>query len=887
MDRPTRGGGVLFAITSSISACLLTNHSYPDMLSVKILLPTPIIFCVIYSPPSPSSTAQLSLISQLRHLLSSISDPVIIVGDLNCPDIIWDLLDSSSLLSSSLCDLVFEFQLSQLVDTPTHSKGNILDLILTNSEHLINDISVGTSPFSNSDHLPISFLIQSHLSPSFPKCVSNSFRDYSKADFEGMNDFLLDWDFTPCLASSDVEEIWSLIKTAINTAIDKFVPLSVVSSRYSHLPKWFNNDTRHKINCIRTLSRKCKTSSSNHFSQKLLALRSELAATITTARASYESQLVESFVSSKNSTKLFEYVRSQTHQNQLPSQIFANNVPLTTDLDKACAFNKYFHSVYLPSKVLTMPPSNSGSSNLSSISISLHDTFTALIQLDPKKSKGIDGIGPLVLKRCATPLCTPLNHLFVSSLQFSTIPSEWKVHRISPVYKSGDKSLVTNYRPISLLCIASKVLERLIFDQVGDFLSDSFSPSQFGFLPGRSTLQNLLIFLSDLNNNLNSREPTDVIYLDFRKAFDTVRHDILLQKLWDVGISGNLWLWFKEYLSSRQQCVSINGSLSNILEVTSGVPQGGILGPLLFLIFINDLPSQVKFSRILLFADDAKCYQLARNYFNLQADLDALYLWSLTNLSFNDKKVFHLRFNNNCDSSNSTYFLKDQPITSYSSQRDLGILLSDNLSWSNHYSIIVSKALKILGLLRRSFSTSTPVRVKRLLYLTLVRSQLLYCSILWRPRLIRDIMILERVQRRATKWILGDYTTNYKDRLISLQMLPLMITYEINDILFFLKSLSTPSTAFDIRQFITFSTNPYRNSNLLHVACSNNTSRHFYFSRLPRLWNSLPIKSDLLKYSTDKAKIILNRFFINYFVNNFDPSVTCSFHFCCPCYNCV
>ena len=163
-----------------------------------------------------------------------------------------------------------------------------------------------------------------------------------------------------------------------------------------------------------------------------------------------------------------------------------------------------------------MPPSNSGSSNLSSITISLYDTFTALIQLDPKKSKGIDGIDPLVLKRCATPLRTPLNHFFVSSLQFSTIPSEWKVHRISPV------------------------LERLIFNQLSDFMSDSFSPSQFGFLPGRSTLQNLLIFLSDLNNNLNSREFTDAIYLDFKKAFDTVRHDILLQKLRDVGISGNL-----------------------------------------------------------------------------------------------------------------------------------------------------------------------------------------------------------------------------------------------------------------------------------------------------------------------------------------------------------
>ena len=428
---------------------------------------------------------------------------------------------------------------------------------------------------------------------------------------------------------------------------------------------------------------------------------------------------------------------------------------------------------------------------------------------------------------------------------------------------------------------------------MGDFLAifwkKAWATSQFGFLPGRSTLQNLLIFLSDLNNNLISRESTDVIYLDFKKAFDTVRHDILLEKLWKVGIRGCLWMWFKEYLSGRQQCVAINDSLSNIFEVTSGVPQGSILGPLLFLIFINDLPSQVQFSRILLFADDAKCYQLARNCFNLQADLDALYLWSLTNLSFNDKKVFHLRFNNSCDFSISTYFLKDQPIVSFSSQRDLGILLSDNLSWSNHYSLIVSKALKILGLLRRSFSTSTPVRVKKLLYVSLVRSQLMYCSILWRPRFIKDIMLLERVQRRATKWILDDYTTGYKERLLSLQMLPLMMTYEVNDVFFFLKSLSYPSAAFDIRNFISFSTNPYRHYNLLHVICTNNSSRHFYFSRLPRLWNSLPTKTkiNLLNTSLDKSKLMLNTLFSNYFMNNFDSSLICSFHFCCPCYNCV
>ena len=272
----------------------------------------------------------------MHSLLSSISDPVIIVGDFNCPDINWDLLDYSQPLSSSLCDLVFQFQLSQLVNNPTHLKSNVLDLILTNTEHIINDITVGSSPFSNSDHLPISFLIKCQLSSSYPKCVSKSFRDYSKADFEGMDDFFLDWDFSLCLASSDVEVIWSHIKTAINAAIDKFVPLSVASSRYSHLPKWFDGHLRHKINRIRTLSRKCLSK----------ALRGELADDITTARATYESQLVESFVSSKNSSKLFSYVRSQTHQNLIPSQIVANNIPQTTDLDKAQAFNMYFHSVY-------------------------------------------------------------------------------------------------------------------------------------------------------------------------------------------------------------------------------------------------------------------------------------------------------------------------------------------------------------------------------------------------------------------------------------------------------------------------------------------------------------------------------------------------------------
>ena len=417
------------------------------------------------------------------------------------------------------------------------------------------------------------------------------------------------------------------------------------------------------------------------------------------------------------------------------------------------------------------------------------------------------------------------------------------------------------------------------------FSQTLFLPLNSAFLPAKSTLQQLLFFLSDLFHNQINKEATDVLYLDFRKAFDTVQHDVLLQKLWRIGITGNLWLWFKEYLCCRHQCVSVNGSLSDTLDVTSGVPQGSILGPLLFLVFINDLPSCVKSSKVLLFADDAKCYQLSKDYLNLQADLDSLYLWSLSNLSFNSNKVCHLRFQyssdkNDCYFNNyGTYYLGDRSVLKCSSHRDLGVIMTDDLSWSNHFSLIISKALRILGLLRRSFGPSTPVQVKRLLYLTLVRSKLIYCSVLWRPRLVRDIRRLESVQRRATKWILGDYKTDYRSRLVSLRLLPLMMVYEVNDVLFFLKSLSSPSPAFDIRNFVTFSSNPYRSTSLLHVLTKDNTSRHFYFNRLPRLWNSLPtcISSNLLNISYDLAKIKLNRFFTDYFVDKFDPLSVCLF----------
>ena len=226
---------------------------------------------------------------------------------------------------------------------------------------------------------------------------------------------------------------------------------------------------------------------------------------------------------------------------------------------------------------------------------------------------------------------------------------------------------------------------------------ESISSFQFGFLPCRSTLQQMLLFIDNLINAKAQRAPVDVIYLDIKKAFDTVSHTILLQKLKGYGIAGNLLLWFRAYLTDRIQCVRINDATSDFMPVTSGVPQGSILGPLLFVLFINDLPAAAKSAAMFLFADDTKCMQVTKNtedIFLLQADLNQIHHWSNTSdLFFNENKCVHLHF---WDFWNSdvNYSIGNKLISLKDSTKDLGIIITNNLNWSLHYTHITTKSYK-------------------------------------------------------------------------------------------------------------------------------------------------------------------------------------------------
>ena len=236
-----------------------------------------------------------------------------------------------------------------------------------------------------------------------------------------------------------------------------------------------------------------------------------------------------------------------------------------------------------------------------------------------------------------------------------------------------------------------------------------------------------------------------------------------------------------------------------------------------------------------------------------------------------------------------TYSLNSLPLPHSHSHSDLGVIMCDDLSWSSHHSLIVSKALRTLGLIRRTVGTSASVPVRKSLYLLLVHSQFSYCSQVWRPYLLKDIAILESVQQRATKWILNDYHLDYKSRLCSLQLLPLMMSLEVNDIVFFLVSLKLPSPAFDITRYVSFVSSMTRSSGvkLQHKYSHCNSSRHFYFTRLPRLWNKLSLSVNLLDCSIPLAKCCLHHFLWSYFVDHFCCDNVCNYHFCCPCGSCI
>jgi len=386
-------------------------------------------------------------------------------------------------------------------------------------------------------------------------------------------------------------------------------------------------------------------------------------------------------------------------------------------------------------------------------------------------------------------------------------------------------------------------MESLIKDHVMNYLTthNLISPYQFGFMAGRSCTTQLLHVLDYITKHLDSGHSVDVIYLDFQKAFDSVPHQRLIYKLSSIGIQGNILKWIKSFLSNRTQQVVLNGKKSSSVPVTSGVPQGSVLGPLLFSIFINDLPSIVS-SPILMFADDTKIFRVIRNkedHSALQNDLNLLYEWSLQwQLNFNVVKCKHLHFG--ADHFFGSFYLNSTVIDSVISHKDLGIIFDNHLKFHDHTTEVTAKANRLLGLIRKSFEYLEPDMLVTL-FVTIVRPTLEYSNPVWGPQFILDQRKLEKVQRRATRLLPSLADKPYPERLSLLQLPSLQYRRLRGDLILLYKILKGYFSS-DFNNFFTYSNNITRGHQFkLFKSFSRLKCRSdYFFNRILNHWNSLP-----------------------------------------------
>jgi len=382
--------------------------------------------------------------------------------------------------------------------------------------------------------------------------------------------------------------------------------------------------------------------------------------------------------------------------------------------------------------------------------------------------------------------------LFTRSLSEGVVPTQWKFANVTPIYKKGTKSDPSNYRPVSLTSVISKLMERLIAEDILVHLRSNnlLCAQQHGFTPGKSTSTNLLEALDVWTEALSHGLPVDIIYMDYAKAFDTVPHERLLRQIQSLGINDQALLWVRSFLTSRHQRVIVNGALSETSEVTSGVPQGSVLGPVLFTMFVCDIPSQIN-NMVAMFADDTKLYSAIQDppdeyTRDLQSDIDRLQAWaSRMQMLFHPDKCVTMHLGRNIP--HHEYTMQKQDGTPYTlktvdKEKDLGVLIDHKLTFSQHIQAQVNKASRTLGALKHTYSAISKESFL-LLYKSLVRPHLEYASVVWSPSLKRDKDAIERVQRRATRMVQGLSHLSYPERLTELKLPTLEYRRQRADIL--------------------------------------------------------------------------------------------------------
>ena len=608
--------------------------------------------------------------------------------------------------------------------------------------------------------------------------------------------------------------------------------------------------------------------------------------------------------------------------NNTFSQLLINNCKISDPFEIANEFNDFFTSIAqkIADDIIPTdrPPDLIPSSpddicfNLKAEPLTHSEVCDAIDSLQKKKTLDMFGLSVSFISKFALTLSKPLKHIFSLSFNQGIVPQQLKVAKVIPIFKNGSQTSMDNYRPISLLCVFSKILEKIMLNRLSTFLENNniLCPEQFGFRKSHSTIHPLTLFINQISESLNKKEHAIAIFCDLKKAFDTVDFEILLTKLHNIGARGTELLWFQDYLCNRKQYVSINGANSYLRKILFGVPQGSILGPLLFLIYINDLSKCSSLYKSL-FADDTKLVASGPELVSLVNHVNSefqkiIYFFRSHKLSIHPAKTKFILFTNSILPKqqkieifiNNNNFGDDNPNlkfpieqVSLSSEvpaiKFLGIHIDPQLNFKYHISQLNSKISKALYFLRNSKNLLT-IKGLTAIYYALIHCHLVYANIIWsstKESFYKSIFIKQKSAIRIISC--ASYNAHTEPLFKKLNVLPLPKLCLFFKLQFFqhFKQGFLPD-ALKNMWILNRERNPdrlhrLRNENEIH----NFTSRLSHFENfplycIPSLWSSFSNENVKIQ----RNKLEFNQLLKKHLMEELNESYTCSRLLCPQCH---